>query len=414
MSPNRKAELQRKLAMAPIPKPPAGLADRIKSEIPKHLLVDTEKERRRLSQAVYFNMRVAASILLLISSVYLALHVLSRSESRHEMAAPVAAKEKAAAQIAAAQPAASAPAPKPAAPQLAAAREQERQAAAPRERDEANDRVIVAEGKTEQLAAEPRRDAAAAGGAAPPATTAPTAVAQAAPPAPMPPPAAPAPAPEEYGYATVSKSSVVAEARAADLNLAPSTLFGVSLKSAVQQFAAPPSTPPRVQLDVEATTIDDRPTLRISIDTPERSHPAGGSNPPAAADARLEIAFNPETVASQRPLIGPIASSAPALPSSESVTALYGLELKPDLGRRDVIATVRLKYRDVSSGKQRVIERTIRVSDVRTWEHASRRTKGAILAEAVTSKQLPIDDIIARANAAGLSDVAAYAQQQKR
>jgi len=133
MSPNRKAELQRKLAMAPIPKPPAGLADRIKSEIPKHLLVDTEKERRRLSQAVYFNMRVAASILLLISSVYLALHVLSRSESRHEMAAPVAAKEKAASQIAAAQPSASAPAPKPAAPQLAAAREQDKQAAAPRQ-----------------------------------------------------------------------------------------------------------------------------------------------------------------------------------------------------------------------------------------------------------------------------------------
>ena len=42
MSPNRKAELQRKLTLAPIPKPPAGLADRIKDEIPKKLAFDAE------------------------------------------------------------------------------------------------------------------------------------------------------------------------------------------------------------------------------------------------------------------------------------------------------------------------------------------------------------------------------------
>ena len=86
MTTKRKAELQRKLALAPVPKPPADLADRIKGEIPKQLLVDTAKERARFRQAVAFNVRVAASILLLVSSVYLALHLLSRKFGPREMA----------------------------------------------------------------------------------------------------------------------------------------------------------------------------------------------------------------------------------------------------------------------------------------------------------------------------------------
>src|SRR5947209_18262872 len=98
MNANRKADLQRKLAMAPLPKPPAGLAERIKSEIPQHLLVDVRKERQRLSQSVAFNMRVAASVLFLVLSVYLALHVLSRAENenaaRRRDAVPVAAAAK--------------------------------------------------------------------------------------------------------------------------------------------------------------------------------------------------------------------------------------------------------------------------------------------------------------------------------
>ena len=90
MTANRKAELQRKLALAPVPKPPEGLADRIKSEIPNELLVDAEKERARLRQAVAFNIRVAASIILLVSSVFLALQLLSRKFERATPAATVA------------------------------------------------------------------------------------------------------------------------------------------------------------------------------------------------------------------------------------------------------------------------------------------------------------------------------------
>lgn len=78
MTANRRAELQRKLAMTPVPQPPAGLAERIKSDIPKELMVDADRERRRLRSAVAFNVRVAASIILLVSSVYLALNLVSR------------------------------------------------------------------------------------------------------------------------------------------------------------------------------------------------------------------------------------------------------------------------------------------------------------------------------------------------
>ena len=78
MNANRKADLQRKLTLAPVPKPPAGLAERIKREIPKELRFNAEKERERLSKAVAFNLRVAASILILVSSAYLGLQLLSR------------------------------------------------------------------------------------------------------------------------------------------------------------------------------------------------------------------------------------------------------------------------------------------------------------------------------------------------
>ena len=86
MTANRRADLQRKLAMVPVPKPPDGLADRIKSDIPKELMLDADKERRRLRQSVAFNIRVAASIILLVSSVYLALNLLSRRFGPLEMA----------------------------------------------------------------------------------------------------------------------------------------------------------------------------------------------------------------------------------------------------------------------------------------------------------------------------------------
>jgi len=95
MTTKRKAELQRKLAIAPVAQPPADLADRIKGEIPRHLVADTAKERARFRQSIAFNVRVAASIILLVSSVYLALHLLSRRFGPPEMMS-TATKEPAA------------------------------------------------------------------------------------------------------------------------------------------------------------------------------------------------------------------------------------------------------------------------------------------------------------------------------
>ena len=71
MTRNRKADLQRKLAMAPVATPPADLAERIKREIPPQLGAHPRSPR-------LFNLRIAASIVLLASSAYLMLRVLSR------------------------------------------------------------------------------------------------------------------------------------------------------------------------------------------------------------------------------------------------------------------------------------------------------------------------------------------------
>ena len=81
MTHNRKAELQRKLGMAPLPTPPPGLAQRIKDEIPRDLLLNVEKERDGLRRSVTFDVRIAASILLLISAAFAGLHLLSRSQT---------------------------------------------------------------------------------------------------------------------------------------------------------------------------------------------------------------------------------------------------------------------------------------------------------------------------------------------
>src|ERR1700694_1672182 len=94
MNSDRRANLQRKLTLTPVPKPPSGLADKIKGEIPKHLLFDTERERQRLSQSVAFNMRVAASILLLVSGLYVWLHLMAQKseEQKPVLTAPKQAR----------------------------------------------------------------------------------------------------------------------------------------------------------------------------------------------------------------------------------------------------------------------------------------------------------------------------------
>jgi hypothetical protein len=78
MNANRKADLQRKLALAPVPKPPAGLAERIKTEIPKELRFNAERERERFSRSVRFSMSVAASVIVVVSAAYVVLTMMSK------------------------------------------------------------------------------------------------------------------------------------------------------------------------------------------------------------------------------------------------------------------------------------------------------------------------------------------------
>src|SRR5688572_13600454 len=79
MTQKRKAELQRKLSMAPVAKPPSGLAERIKSDIPEYLR--PQRDRERFSQSMAFSLRVAASIILLVTSVFLTMEMISRDKS---------------------------------------------------------------------------------------------------------------------------------------------------------------------------------------------------------------------------------------------------------------------------------------------------------------------------------------------
>src|SRR6266550_2921148 len=81
MTHNRKADLQRKLTMAAVATPPDGLADRIKNDIPNDLRFAPESARKQMRQSAMFNLRIAASIILLVSSLYFALHLFSRAGS---------------------------------------------------------------------------------------------------------------------------------------------------------------------------------------------------------------------------------------------------------------------------------------------------------------------------------------------
>jgi len=123
MTANRKADLQRKLTLAPVAKPPAGLAERIKREIPKDLRFNAETERQRLSKAVAFNLRVAASILILVSSAYLGLRFLSQIDEKQQIPTSTIVRPRVLTQpVAVAKGEAQVPAAPPVVPQKQAAK----------------------------------------------------------------------------------------------------------------------------------------------------------------------------------------------------------------------------------------------------------------------------------------------------
>lgn len=86
MNSKRRAELQRKLSMGAVPRPPAGLAERIKADIPKHLHAHPAPERFSWSNTL----RVAASILLLLTTALVTREML---EPRREKAGSAVAEK---------------------------------------------------------------------------------------------------------------------------------------------------------------------------------------------------------------------------------------------------------------------------------------------------------------------------------
>ena len=416
MNPNRRANLQRKLTLTPVPKPPAGLADKIKGEIPKHLLLDTERERERLSQSVAFNMRVAASILILVSSVYLGLQLIVRkSEER--------------------------------APSLTAARQKQKATPVVSRADKAKNvdeltevqrpmtKVAVAQTKpaSQRGFVDEKRDVArreakeetpiAALAPPPPATAAP---------APTPTPAAPTePAVMAEGRNSDQAVAGLGSAKTASLQkLAPASNFGVesergeydrmvaaldrgerpenvSVASLVQHFAVPAAAPKNaVGMETEVTGspfAQRKQFLRVSVDVAA-----------PISDASLDINFKDNELM-HRALAGQSQGRAVSMKANSSITLLQEFEPRSPVDLSPV-ANVRLAYRS-AEGDRRTIAKEVTTADFRAWPDASLRMKSAVLAALLGDALRNGGDtsrIAAEARDAGLKELAALAERVRR
>lgn len=441
MNSKRKADLQRKLALAPVPRPPAGLAERIKNDIPDYLKPDAE--RRRVASTLSFNLRVAAALLVVLSSVLAAVYLLEPEDQMRSIAAvdrqgptQVFAEREAAAatdevrvEITQAAPAATPAANQPAQPaalQLARAADR---AEPPKEEVDAGlagGTVAVAE-----LAPPPPPPVATA---PPPAEAAPAA-------APIAQSAAEATAAESAAESVADSAaepqrakvaSLVREAYAADVDLRRrgNSVFGISvdpavfhnikatleqnqrpsasavnLEAIVNYFAGAPPKPPRsgVKLEAEGSPspvepIGQRGFLRFSIDTA-----AGESTLPVGSNAKLEIDFNSNVVEQATPVgDSPVTGPESALLNNLSVTGLYELTLKANRRTSDRVATVRLTYDSVTDGRKRTIERTVYARDfAKLWTRASRRHRlaslGAVWGQSLQVTAAPAPEVAKRA-----------------
>jgi hypothetical protein len=412
MTRNRKADLQRKLAMAPVAKPPAGLADRIKSDIPQRLGFETE--RTQLRKSVMFNLRIAASIILLVSSLYLALRLVSRSEMNMSS------------KMASAPRSDSAPAPRAAIalpntpPEPGSARVQERAdlPALPRVPPPTS---IAATPAPARIAEAKREEAVGmSGGAASyvdtiqevqPMTQS-TAVVNIAPAAPAPPP--PAPAVEQAAPVVTAEGGSVARERtfakssaapaeSRDAAAQPPVRNFVAIQQAisrgeapremdvyaiVQHFAAPERAPADLHVELEASAMPLDATkwlLRVSVDAP------------GTTSAPIDLAFG-DALTAHRQLAGSVAPNQ---------TALYEIEFKPGAKRDETIATIH-------AGNARSM---VRVADLNKWEKASPRMKRASLAAAwarAPKSRTQTEAIVAMAREAHIDELADIAEQAER
>jgi hypothetical protein len=366
MSPNRKADLQRKLTLAAIPKPPADLAERIKSDIPKHLAA-SEAERKRLGSAIAFNMRVAASVLLLVGSLFFAMTILKRAmdEEKHLDAFDRSLKTGAAptATVAEApprryEPTPALPPPPPQLPPRVARRERVDAAPAPapkletsnaEERDAAG---RVAEGVAGGVVG------GVVGGMP---AGAPAVQSQAVPAAPV---VAPAPPPPPLPAELADQREGVVKEQIEQRKVAASN--AVAARSAV--FKA--------QLEGDAVVSPADPgkvLLRVSLDAIVATHLA------------LDTLFDPNNVVAHRAL-------TPVAADGTSLTAVYELQLKPGLPKNALLATV--NGTPIRGGAA-------------AWDDAPLRTRRAALAAAYADARARGADtraLSAKAKDLGLAD----------
>jgi Ca-activated chloride channel family protein len=94
-----------------------------------------------------------------------------------------------------------------------------------------------------------------------------------------------------------------------------------------------------------------------------------------ALDARAQVEFAPDIVAAYR-LVGyenrdiddnafvDPSVDAGAIGAGHAVTALYAVRLREDVGRQDVLATVRVRWTDPESGRADELERQIRTNEL--------------------------------------------------
>lgn len=449
MTQKRKAELQRKLSMAPVAKPPSGLAERIKADIPEYLR--PEHDRARFTQSWAFSLRVAASIILLVTSVFLTMQLVSRDGDALRVDGPARESAKSVAEVspppAAVQEAETVTKPAAVAPaesQVAAAGAESKEA-----REERRSRPLPAQ--PPQIAASARADEleiarkveqkAAVGTvssdvvesgvrdiAAVAERVVVTGQASAAPPRPAAAPP-PAPLPEAVaGYAGERQAdAALASAQNAPRASLPTARlqrsavsarpFGIStdpsvvgkLKEGIERGDPPPK-----QIDVAAVVnhfagaavrIDD---VRLQVEASRAPLKTDGTavirytidTPATLASAQVSIVLEKGVIATYRTIAGPrtLDAAAGSLRAGQSATGLVELKLEPGTPARQRVATVILEYTSPSTKRPVRVATDIRAESLTlTWAAASRRHRLATLSaawgESLTSAEV-VDELI--------------------
>jgi hypothetical protein len=429
MTHNRKADLQRKLAMAVVATPPDGLAGRIKNEIPNDLRFAPEHARKQMRQSAMFNLRIAASIVLLVSSLYFALHLFSRSESNRNITATL--QERAPAPVPMRQANVTLPNNPP---QPGSIHTQQQTADLPTLPGAPPSTIGSAQ--PAMRLAEKKREEAVGMTAGTPAYVDTVEAAPAAPKPIIATNAEPSPSvtAESEGFAPErAKSDLAANARTSAAqsiassqaagsfappppppaaapalrahdarDAAPARNFGAieesiargetprngDLDVIVRHFAAPESIAPTIRVELEASSAPLDATkrlLRVSVDAP------------ASSGERITLTFG-DAVESHRVLTGALAPNE---------TALYEIEFKQTATPDQTIASVQVGG----------VTRTIRASDLHSWNFASTRMKRASLAAAwarTLQSRNRADAIVARAREAHIDDLADLAERVER